>query len=92
MRYKENKEAAKFIQAELTSNLENTKREAKSIDHVYVMKHAKKPGALVEVGFLSNAREREQLKTASYQNKIAASIYKGVMRYFTEETMEEEKN
>ncbi|MEH6941167.1 N-acetylmuramoyl-L-alanine amidase CwlD [Bacillus sp. JJ722] len=91
LRYKENKELAKFIQYELTHNLENTTREAKSIDHVYVMKYAKKPGALVEVGFLSNANERKLLEDASYQNKVAASIYKGVMRYFTEETMDEKE-
>lgn len=91
LRYMENKEIAKFIQHELTHNLENTTREAKSIDHVYVMKYAKKPGALVEVGFLSNANERKLLTDDSYQNKVAVSIYKGVMRYFTEETMDKEE-
>ncbi|WP_230203720.1 N-acetylmuramoyl-L-alanine amidase CwlD [Bacillus massiliigorillae] len=92
MRYKENKEVAKFIQYELTHNLNNTTREAKSIDHVYVMKYAKKPGALVEVGFLSNANERAQLTKSSYQNKVSASIYKGIMRYFTEGTMKDDED
>lgn len=91
MRYKENKDVAKIIQYELTQNMENTKREAKSIEHVYLMKHAKKPGALVEVGFLSNAHERDLLVTKDYQNKLAASIYKGVMRYFTEGSLDEDK-
>ena len=90
LRYKENKWAATFIQDELKDNLENTKRVAKSIDHVYVLKHAKKPGALVEVGFLSNSRERQELTQHSYQEKIAASVYKGIMRYFTEEPIEDE--
>ena len=89
LRYKENKELAQFIQAELRYNLENTDREAKSIDTVYLLKHAKKPGALVEVGFLSNATERELLTEDKYQNKLAASIYKGVMRYFTEDEYED---
>jgi N-acetylmuramoyl-L-alanine amidase len=40
---------------------------------------------LVEVGFLSNPNEREQLKKEAYQEKIAASIYQGVLRYFTNE-------
>ncbi|WP_050613677.1 N-acetylmuramoyl-L-alanine amidase CwlD [Bacillus testis] len=88
MRYKENKYAADFIQSELKTNLENTNREAKAIDHVYVMKHALKPGALVEVGFLSNDKERERLTQSSYQDMVAASIYKGILRYFTEEPME----
>lgn len=88
LRYNENEQVAKFIQDELRDNLENTTRDAKSIDNVYVMKYSKKPGALVEVGFLSNAKEREQLIKYSYQDKIAASIYKGIMRYFTEKTIE----
>lgn len=84
-RYEENEQAAKFIQAEIIRNLENTKRDAKFISGVYVMDQAKKPGALVEIGFLSNPEERERLKKDAYQDKIAASIYKGVLRYLTEE-------
>ena len=89
LRYKENKELAKFIQAELQDNLENTKREAKAIDHVYVMKYAEKPGALVEIGFLSNTQERNLLVDANYQNKIAVSVYEGIMRFMTEEPIED---
>ncbi|WP_445613349.1 N-acetylmuramoyl-L-alanine amidase CwlD [Geobacillus sp. YF-1] len=81
----ENKRLAKFIQAELRRNLENTDRSAKMIDTVYLLKHAKIPGALVEVGFLSNPDERELLASDHYQTKLAASIYKGVLRYFSNE-------
>jgi N-acetylmuramoyl-L-alanine amidase len=83
--YKENAKAAKFIQDELRENLGNTTRKAKPINQVYILKHAKKPGVLVEVGFLSNPTEREQLKKESYQEKVAASIYQGIIRYFTNE-------
>lgn len=83
--FKENEQAAKFIQDELKYNLENTKREAKPINHVYILKHAKRPGVLVEIGFLSNPTEKENLKKDSYQNKVAASIYNGIMRYYTDE-------
>jgi N-acetylmuramoyl-L-alanine amidase len=81
----ENERIAKFIQAELRRNLENTNRAAKIIDTVYLLKYAKKPGALVEVGFLSNPEERELLASDHYQTKLAASIYKGVLRYFSNE-------
>ncbi|BBW98195.1 N-acetylmuramoyl-L-alanine amidase CwlD [Geobacillus icigianus] len=81
----ENERLAKFIQAELRRNLENTDRSAKMIDTVYLLKHAKIPGALVEVGFLSNPDERELLASDHYQTKLAASIYKGVLRYFSNE-------
>lgn len=83
--YKENAKVAKFIQEELRKNLGNTTRKAKAINQVYILKNAKKPGALVEVGFLSNPAEKELLKKNSYQEKLAASIYKGIIRYFTNE-------
>ena len=81
----ENERLAKFIQAELRRNLENTNRVAKRIDTVYLLKYAKKPGALVEVGFLSNPEERKLLASDRYQTKLAASVYKGVLRYFSNE-------
>ena len=83
--HRENDRAAKFIQDELKTNLENTKREAQSINRVYILDHAKKPGVLVEVGFLSNPGERENLKKDSYQDKLAASIYYGILRYYSKE-------
>ncbi|MGG1678292.1 N-acetylmuramoyl-L-alanine amidase CwlD [Neobacillus sp. NRS-1170] len=83
--HKENAKAAKFIQEELRENLGNTNRKAKPINQVYILKNAKKPGVLVEVGFLSNPAEKENLKKKTYQEKIAESIYRGVIRYFTNE-------
>ncbi|API92459.1 N-acetylmuramoyl-L-alanine amidase CwlD [Virgibacillus pantothenticus] len=85
----ENKHLAEMIQAELIRNLENTNRAALAINNVYLLKHAEVPGALVEIGFLSNAEERELLKDSDYQQKVAASIYKGILRYITEEIKDE---
>ncbi|WP_372508851.1 N-acetylmuramoyl-L-alanine amidase CwlD [Pseudalkalibacillus decolorationis] len=84
----DNEKVAKFIQSEIRRNLENTTREAKPISNVYMVKTAEIPGALVEVGFLSNPNERELLKSELYQNKIAASIYQGILRYYAKETLE----
>jgi len=81
----DNKRAAKFIQNELVKSLGNTKREAKTIQQIYLLKNAKKPGALVEIGFLSNPTERESLKQDEYQEKVAIAIYRGVLRFFTDE-------
>ncbi len=86
----ESERAARFIQSELKRNLENTNRFAKAINGIYVLKQAEIPGALVEVGFLSNPQERELLQDKGYQNKLAASIYEGVLRYYTEEETPEE--
>lgn len=81
----ESERVAKFIQAELIRNLENTDRSAKAIQEVYLLKAAKIPGALVEVGFLSNPSERQLLEQESYQRKLAASIYEGLLRHYSKE-------
>jgi N-acetylmuramoyl-L-alanine amidase len=83
--FKENERAAKFIQDEFRKNLGNTDRRAKPIHHVYILKNAKKPGTLVEIGFLSNPAERANLKKEEYQEKVAAAIYQGIIRYYTSE-------
>ncbi|MBT2681183.1 N-acetylmuramoyl-L-alanine amidase CwlD [Bacillus sp. ISL-35] len=83
--YKENKRAAKLIQDELRRNLENTDRDAKPANSIYLLKHTNKPGVLVEIGFLSNPGEAANLKQEAYQEKVAASIYEGMLRYFTDE-------
>ena len=61
--------AAKFIQAELRTSLENTNRSAKTISHVYLLKYSKTPGALIEAGFLSNVNERYMLNSEKYQQR-----------------------
>jgi len=43
------------------------------------------PSVLVEAGFLSNDIEARLLNTSEYQEKIAWSIYVGIMRYFNEQ-------
>ncbi|NQD66234.1 N-acetylmuramoyl-L-alanine amidase CwlD [Bacillus haikouensis] len=83
-KFEENKVLSKAIQKEITRNLENTSREAKGLQSVYILKHAKKTGALVEIGFLSNPEERSNLLDGDYQEKVAASIYQGVLNYLTE--------
>ncbi|WP_371069851.1 N-acetylmuramoyl-L-alanine amidase CwlD [Sediminibacillus sp. JSM 1682029] len=80
-----NERLATLIQDEIKRNLENTTREALGLKSMYLLKHAEAPGALVEIGFLSNVHERELLKTDDYQGKMAASIYEGILRYATED-------
>lgn len=80
-----NQQLARFIQDSLKRNLGNTDRLAKPIGHVYLLKQATPPAALVEVGFLSNPGERALLVQRKYQKKAAHAISQGVMRYFTNE-------
>ncbi|MDK8184205.1 N-acetylmuramoyl-L-alanine amidase CwlD [Paenibacillus sp. UMB4589-SE434] len=79
---------AKFIQLEIRRNLENTERVAKSDDrNLYLLRMLKIPSALVEVGFLSHPEESRQLADEQYQLKVAASVYKGILRYMSGESV-----
>ncbi len=47
----------------------------------YVLVGASRPSILVEVGYLTNPKERERLFTSNYQELIAKGIVEGVNRY-----------
>jgi N-acetylmuramoyl-L-alanine amidase len=79
----ENQKLATFIQAELIRNLGNTDRLPKQKGDVYILKESPVPTALVEVGFLSHPQEAQLLGSTDYQKKVAASIYAGILRYYT---------
>ncbi|CAN5496400.1 hypothetical protein BH18VER1_BH18VER1_15910 [soil metagenome] len=46
----------------------------------YVLRHASIPGVLVECGFLTNASEASYALSASYRQKLAEEIAKGIQR------------
>lgn len=77
------KQIAEFIQEELIRVLDNTNtRKAKSKKDVYILKNVKVPTVIVECGFLSNPKEERLLQNPEYQEKIAWSIYIGLIKYF----------
>lgn len=80
-----NKALAGLIQDELRTTLENTTRVAKTVNTVYLLKMLKMPAALVEVGFLSHPEESVLLGDDVYQRKVATSIYRGILRYASEQ-------
>lgn len=84
-RFDENEHLAKMIQSELIRNLDNTDRTPLPLNTVYLLKYAEVPGSLVELGFLSNEKERKLLENSSYQRKLATSIYQGMIRYVMED-------
>lgn len=47
----------------------------------YVLVGASRPSILVEVGYITNPKERKRLFTSSYQEEIAEGIVEGVNRY-----------
>lgn len=60
------------------------KREAKTIDNIYIIKKIEIPTTIVECGFLSNPEEEKLLLQDDYQNKLAWGIYNGIIDYFYE--------
>ncbi|MGD7046361.1 N-acetylmuramoyl-L-alanine amidase CwlD [Jeotgalibacillus proteolyticus] len=87
----DNERIARFVQHELVRHLPKNTRKAKTIDGIYVLSHAETPGILVEAGFLSNPEERYWLLQDEYQQRIAASIYFGILRHYSEEDSLEEE-
>jgi N-acetylmuramoyl-L-alanine amidase len=47
----------------------------------YVLVGASRPSILVEVGYITNPKERKRLFTSNYQEEIAEGIVEGVNRY-----------
>ena len=77
----EDKRLATFIQDEIKGNLLNTNRMPNTAATIFLLKSSPVPAALVEVGFLSNNDEASLLADVNYQRKLAASIYRGILRY-----------
>ena len=51
---------------------------------IYVIRTSEAPAALVEVGFMTNPKELENLTDESYQKKCARAIYEGIMQALEE--------
>ncbi|HHC11555.1 MAG TPA: N-acetylmuramoyl-L-alanine amidase, partial [Campylobacterales bacterium] len=47
----------------------------------YVLVGASRPSILIEVGYLTNPKERARLFTSDYQNRLAQGIVDGATRY-----------
>lgn len=76
---------AKLIQKEMRRVLDkNNERQPQPRDSIYLLREANCPSVLVECGFLSNRREERLLNDPKYQEKIAWSIYIGLIKYFNE--------
>jgi len=75
---------AKSIQSQLIENLiEGNHRQIKAVNNLLILKAGSAPTVIIECGFLSNAKEEILLKSDDYQEKIAWSIFNGIVEYFT---------
>lgn len=78
----ENKKIAQIFQEEFVKYL-NTTRKYKEDSTLYLQRRITKPGVLLELGFLSNSKERSLLQDEKYQSKIVFAVRNATVRYFS---------
>lgn len=84
----ESEALAKLLQAQFISVLNpGSNRQAKPVTGLYLMKNIKKPGVLIECGFLSNIAEEYKLRTEEYQKKICCVIAATCDNYINERSI-----
>jgi len=75
------KALAELIQEQLTQLQSDNKRKAKAGDY-YLINQSKMPAVIIEVGFISNPRERKLLMSDEYRDSVAVAVSTGIERYF----------
>ena len=77
------KELADLLQSNLIISLnQNSHRNSKPANNVFLMQHIERTGVLIECGFLSNPEEEARLSDASYQKKLCCVIASSLSQYF----------
>ena len=81
----ESRDLAGMVQESLVTNLKRTNKDVRSRGvkkaPFVVLIGAAMPSVLAEISFITNKQELQLLKTASYKDKIAQSLYAAVLRY-----------
>jgi len=85
-----NRTLAQIMQNRFAKLQEGNDREIKLTgNELFLLKSNKNPSLMIECGFLSNPDEEQKLATWEYQQKVAFTIYGGVME-FLDATAEQE--
>lgn len=64
---------------------DNTRELKKGDANIYLLNNATTPAIITECGFLSNPDEASKLNDEEYRNKMAYSIYCGLLDYYNKE-------
>lgn len=72
---------AGYIQAFIVQESGLTNRGVKYASYHVIRETKRNPAVLVECGFVSNSREREDMMTGRYREKLAVGIAKGILAY-----------
>jgi N-acetylmuramoyl-L-alanine amidase len=78
----ESKQMASSIQEALNKLIPRSERVPLPLDH-YIIETARIPAVTVEVGFMTNQKELQQMMTAAYQEQLAFAIYAGLLEHMT---------
>lgn len=76
------KALASFIQNQLVKDMKLRNRGVRSADF-YVLRKTKNTAALIELGYITNSNEEAKLRNSKTQDKYAAAIATGIMKYLT---------
>ncbi len=84
---RESRLLAESIQKRFVQNLqkENDREIKQAGKDLYLMYYAESPIVLVECGFISNPIESALLSDDTYQNKVAFTIFSGMLDYLNQE-------
>ena len=72
---------AQTVHSSLASKI-NSKNRGLFKSKFYVINHTTDPAILIEIGFISNDNERNQLVSEKRKNDTAKAIVEGVKNYF----------
>ncbi len=78
-----NEHLAATLQEHLNSFFSFSKDYKKIGNDKYLFKNISVPGVLIEYGFLSNYKDRTNLKKESYRTELSEAIVSGLIDYFT---------
>ncbi len=75
---------AQICLEQVTGALESDNVGVVAGDHIYIVRTSEVPVALIEVGFMSNRKELDNLNSPDYQKKAAQGIYAAIVQAFEE--------
>ena len=81
-KYKD-KSLALHIQRQLNKDIQLKNNGIKQ-SRLYVLRHSKSPSCLIEPLFLTNKKEHALVKTSTFRDKLAGSIFQGIKNYFVD--------
>lgn len=78
----DNKQIAELIQKEINQYFSFSKDCKKISDDKYMFKRVKSKGVLIEYGFISSPKDRQNLMEENYRKELAEVIIKSLIKYF----------